>query len=85
MRRYRLAVLVVAAGLAGWHASASAQGGTAPGPGSDAGSGATAPASAGESKPGPARPAPPEQDPSPDFVPSETVSSGKPVSFPTDI
>ncbi len=82
MRPRRLAALVVAAGLAGWHAAALAQQGAAPVPGSGAGSGATA---AGDRKPGPARPVPPKDNPSPDFVPSETVSSGKPVSFPTDI
>ncbi len=77
MRR-RPVIAALAVALAGWTASASAQQGAAPTPKP----GATA---AGAPKPGPARPAPPKQDPPPDFVPSETVSSGKPVSFPTDI
>ena len=75
-RRPFIATLAVV--LAGWVAGASAQQGATPIPEP----GATA---AGAPKPGSAQPAPPKPDPSPDFVPSETVSSGKPVSFPTDI
>ena len=73
-----LAALVVAVGLvAGWHASALAQ--------TRAASGGAAGSAAVDPKPGPARPAPPKENTSPDFIPSETVSSDKPVSFPTDI
>ena len=63
--------------VAGWHASASAQ--------SRAASGGAAGSAAEDPKPGPAQPAPPKENTSPDFIPSETVSSDKPVSFPTDI
>ncbi len=78
IHRFRLAALIVVAALVAGQASASAQ------------TGATSGAEARDPKPGPAKPdpsqpGPPKQDPAPAFVPSEAVSSGKPVSFPTDI
>ena len=60
-----------------WHPPASAQSQVVPD--------GAAPGTTGGSKPGTARPAQPKENPSPDFVPSETVSSDTPVSFPTDI
>jgi hypothetical protein len=46
---------------------------------------AAAQATAPPPKPGTAQPTPPKDTAKPDFVPSETVSTEKPVSFPTDI
>jgi len=76
-RRSLVALAVAAAIFTGWHAVASAQSRVT----SDGAAGSTI----GGSKPGTAQPARPKETPSPDFVPSETVSSDTPVSFPTDI